>query len=178
MMTFFDYLYYKTCLFYSKREKNEDRITGVIVVSLMQYSNFFTFILILLIRFHQPFTYLMSVSVFCVLVISNGFRYNKLNYGILTARWAGESEERKKKKSSYLLLYIVVSTTVFLTLVIYKGEISRRALKNSTSGMVTPTNLYANNLQRTAASFLLPPRSFACPNSPDRQYPRAQHHQS
>jgi glucan phosphoethanolaminetransferase (alkaline phosphatase superfamily) len=143
MIAFFDYLFYKTCLFYSRKEKTDDRLTAVFIVSFMQYFNFFTFILILLIILHHRFTYLMSVSVLCVLVILNGFRYNKLSFEMLDARWAGESEERKKKKSSYLLLYIVVSTIVFLTLIIYKGEISRREHKNSTAGMVYYGNFTA-----------------------------------
>ena len=101
MLHFFDYLYYKSCNLYAKRNPEGAGISGLSVVALFQMFNlstvFFLFNIILDKNIHV--NKLLIVAVCALLLVLNGIRYNKLTYAILKERWDNEGKKRKLENS-------------------------------------------------------------------------------
>ena len=127
MLKFFDYLYYRTCEFYYKREGDSGfRFTAVLVISTMQGFNFCSILLITNIIFHKKIhiNNFEAIIPCIILVAINMIRYNnnKYDYEVLKEKWATEEKGMKIKKQRLLIAYIVLSTVLFLGLAIYLGS--------------------------------------------------------
>jgi formate hydrogenlyase subunit 3/multisubunit Na+/H+ antiporter MnhD subunit len=123
-MDFFDYVYYKSCKFYAKTDEEGSGISGLAVIALMEGFNIFT-IFILVCLFLQKKFHLgkLSMIVFAILLlIANGIRYNKLNYGVLKERWDNEDENIRGRKGRLVVLYIIGSAILCVGLAIYIGS--------------------------------------------------------
>ena len=125
MFRFFDYVYYRTCIFYNKSgEKKSYRISGLVLLSVLQVLN-------LLFLFQLTFTFLnywpsvnkyIAVILYVVFLILDGIRYNKLNYDVLRKRWANEDAETYQRKGVWVVLYILLSVLLVIVLIIVKGN--------------------------------------------------------
>ena len=124
VLHFFDYLYYKSCNLYAKRNPEGAGISGLCVVALFQMFNlsavFFLFNIIL--DKNIPVSKLLILAGCILLLILNGIRYNKVTYAVLKEKWDYEEENKKIKKQLLLLLYIVGSVILCLGLAIYHGS--------------------------------------------------------
>ena len=127
MFTFFDYLFYKVCEFYRKREKDDSgfRFEALAIVMGMQGFNLLSLLFFIELLSHKkiiiPKVYLIIFA--AVLLIMNGIMHNsnKYNYAILKEKRKNEEEKLKKKKENRIIVYIILSTVLFLGLAIYLG---------------------------------------------------------
>jgi len=124
MLHFFDYLYYKSCNLYAKRNPEGAGLSALPVVALFQMFNLSTvfFLFNIILEKNIPVNKLWIVASCALLLVLNGIRYNKLTYAILKERWDNEEENKKIKKQLLLLLYIVGSTVLCIGLAIYIGS--------------------------------------------------------
>jgi dolichol kinase len=125
MFTFFDYLYYKVCNFYKKREGGTGyRFSGLLVISAMYGFNLLSvlFLVQLVIRQNIDINKFQIIIFAVVLVILNGIRYNKYDYEMLKKRWENEGEKGRIKKQKLVVLYIIFSTLLFFGLAIFLGS--------------------------------------------------------
>jgi hypothetical protein len=125
MFRFFDYVYYRTCIFYNKSgEKTSYRISGLVLLSVLQVLN-------LLFLFQLTFTFLnywpslnkyIAVILYVIFLILDGIRYNKLNYDVLRERWANEDAQSYQRKGIWVVLYILLSVLLVIVLIIVKAN--------------------------------------------------------
>ena len=125
MIKFFDYLYYRTCEFYNKREGGSDfKFMAVLVTSTIQGFNLLSILFIIGLIAHEKIEinkfYYVILGV--ILIIINVIRYNKYDYDILKGRWGNEEERIKHKKKNLLIAYIIISTVLCLGLAINLGS--------------------------------------------------------
>src|SRR5438477_11071198 len=100
MWTFFDYAYYRICKFYYENRDSGARFGGLAVLSVIQFLNIFIvfWVICFLLRFTIHNNKLIVILGYFVIVVLNGFRYNKLNYDVLDAKWKDEDVRTQKKK--------------------------------------------------------------------------------
>lgn len=126
MLRFFDYLYYATCQFYNKYEgpKSNFGVSALIIVALAQGMNlsaiFFGICLIAQKKF--AISKILVGFLAILLLIVNGFRYNRLNYQVLDKRWGDEDKGKKDKKRKLFFIYVVFSIALSFGLAIYLGS--------------------------------------------------------
>jgi hypothetical protein len=118
MMVLFDYVYYKASDFYSRSDPNGAGISGLAVLTTVQFLNLLSAYMASFTFFHtKPYLNKGYVLLFmAVLLVLNGIRYNKRNYPILKERWAGESESRKGRNNLLVISYIMISLFVPVSL--------------------------------------------------------------
>lgn len=123
MLKFFDYVYYKCCQFYYKNgEENGYKISGLALLSLFQLLNIALIIILVFQWFHYWANInkmLFAIPVF-ILLLLNGFRYNKLNYDVLKEKWENESATTSKKREVGVLLYMVLSVILVIAVIIWR----------------------------------------------------------
>jgi hypothetical protein len=123
MLKFFDYFYYRSCLFYYENNDSSARIAALCVVSLFELFNLFSIFAVLSLLLTGTIAYgrliggIMSVG----LLISNGFRYNKLNFDVLRAKWQNENGHDRMKRKAFLRTYLILSVLAVL-LLIFRNE--------------------------------------------------------
>jgi glucan phosphoethanolaminetransferase (alkaline phosphatase superfamily) len=124
MLTFFDYLYYAVCDFYSKRGEKEPRFTALLISALMHSFNLLSilFFISLITQSKIGINKFYAVIMTLALIILNGIRYNKYNYDVMKEKWGNEEESKKKKKAFIIVLYVILSTVLFFWLAIYLGS--------------------------------------------------------
>jgi hypothetical protein len=124
MVSFFDYVYYRVCVFYDKNKDSSPGVSALLVVCLLQFFNISTILLLIQIAVTKRINIssLLVVSCIVMLLVVNGFRYNKLNYQVLRGRLANTSAVRKRRKESYVALYLIISTATVFILAIYLGS--------------------------------------------------------
>jgi hypothetical protein len=124
MMHFFDYLYYRTCIFYNKNgEKTSYRYSALIFISFLHTINLIFFVQLSYILFSLNFIinkYYILIP-YAVILALNGIRYNKFNYDYLNRKWGKEDVKVSQRKGSVLLMYILLSITGVIVLIIWKA---------------------------------------------------------
>lgn len=125
MIRFFDYTYYRICLFYDRNgDGKSSGISALILLTVVQIINLTTILGILFQLSHIYLgtnKFLYSIPYF-VLLILNGFYYNKYNYDVLKERWKDEDIETQKRKGVGVLLYIVLSGVAIIALIIWRAN--------------------------------------------------------
>jgi hypothetical protein len=127
MMKFFDYVYYKSCQFYyANGEGDGAGISGLAFLSLIQYLNLISIIAILWLIFPYKFVFtggakVITALIFIIIVVVNGFRYNKMNYNTLRERWDNEDKKIKRKKEIRVIFYILITVIIVIGLIFRKS---------------------------------------------------------
>lgn len=123
-MRAFDYLYYSTCKFYAKTDKDGAGLSGLAVVALMQSFNLLSIDIIIELWFHRNFAIGKPsiIGLGILLLIMNGVRYNKLNCPVLKEKWDSEAENTAIRKRVWVFLYILISSILCISLAIYVGS--------------------------------------------------------
>lgn len=113
MLSFFDYIYYRVCGFYYSNNSNSPRIAGLVVLSLMYLFNivFIYGLASLLLNGNIRFSIIATVILYLIILVFNGFRYNRLNYDVLNKKWENESVTSKSKKNRWIWMYFL--STIF-----------------------------------------------------------------
>ena len=124
MLTFFDYVYYKASDFYSKSDPNGAGISGLVVISLLQFLNVLSaYLLVCILSEQKPqLNKLYCLALLVFLLIVDGIRYNKRNYPVLKEKWGDEVRSKKTRNQLFVLAYIFCSFVLTLTLVILVSE--------------------------------------------------------
>jgi hypothetical protein len=124
MIYFFDYVYYRVCVFYDRNKDGSPGVSALLVVCLLQFFNISTIFLLIQIVFTKRINISRLVVVTCILLllIANGFRYNKLNYQVLRKTLANGSTVQNKRKQNYVVFYVVISTATVFLLAFYLGS--------------------------------------------------------
>ena len=125
MLRFFDYVYYRTCIFYEKSgEKKSYRISALVLLSALHVLNlFFLFQLIFTFLNYLPnINKYIAIIPYAAFLILNGVRYNKLNYDVLRERWANEDVKSYQKKGVGVVLYMLLSAVIVVVLIIIKAN--------------------------------------------------------
>ncbi len=127
MFKFFDYLFYKACEFYKKKEGGEGyRLGALLIIVVLQGFNVATIFLAAQVIAHAK----IKVSTFQVIIyvvfflVANGIKYNNSKYDLdeLRKRWGHEDERVRKKKQNIIIIYMVLSTALVFGLSIYLGS--------------------------------------------------------
>jgi hypothetical protein len=123
-MRFFNYLYCKTCAFYFKYNDSSPKIAALLVVVGMQVFNAFSlfFLLCVIMQRRIAPNKLLTVFIFLIFLVANGFWFNKYHYEVLKERWQNEKESSKNIRQFLVVSYIVLSTVLFFGLAIYLGS--------------------------------------------------------
>jgi|GEM_PF-2522279 len=123
ILRFFDYVQYRVCEFHSSHKGSNPEISGICVVSMMQYFNLFSvyeiFCIVQQKKYHFN-KFLLLLPIILLLVI-NIRRYSKFDYSLLKEKWSEFDGKQKTKKSLSVLAYITLSTVICLWLAIYLG---------------------------------------------------------
>jgi hypothetical protein len=117
MIYFFDYVYYRVCVFYDRNNDSSPGVSALLVVCLLQFFNLSTIFLLIQIVFTKRINISSRMVFTCILIllVANGFRYNKLNYQVLRKTLANGSTVQNKRKQNYVVFYVIISTaTVFI----------------------------------------------------------------
>jgi hypothetical protein len=124
MIYFFDYVYYRVCVFYDRNKDSSPGVSALLVVCLLQFFNISTIFLLIQIVFTKRINVsrLMVVTSILILLIANGFRYNKLNYQVLRKTLANGSTVQNKRKQNYVVFYVIISTATVFVLAFYLGS--------------------------------------------------------
>jgi len=125
MLNFFDYVYYKVCRYYAKRENpNGAGISGLAVIAALQTANIMILIFLICIIIERKIVgnKLWFLGIYLLLLVADGFRYNRLNYPVLHEKWKDELENRKIRNQLLVLFYISVSSLFAIGLAIYIGS--------------------------------------------------------
>ncbi len=101
-MKFFDYVYYRVCKFYDNHGERSPGISGLVVISLMYYFNISIVLDSISIFLQKKLNtgILLVLVIFALLLLVNGFRYNRLNYQVLKNIWCNEDNNAMKKKGN------------------------------------------------------------------------------
>jgi hypothetical protein len=124
MFLFFDYVFYKSCNLYAKKNPDGAGLSGLSVLVLMHVFNLLSILFLVSIilenkRFINKF---LVLALFVFLFIVNGIRYNKITYVSLKERWDCEDKNRKNKRQALVLIYIIGSVALLFGLAIYLGS--------------------------------------------------------
>lgn len=116
MLSLFDNIYYRFCRFYVSHEKNGGRISALVLLSLTQ------FIILDAIPTTLGMITTKQVVPFCLIcypliLILNGFRYNKLNYDILHKKWSAKSKKANDRSILATRLYLIFLILLILILI-------------------------------------------------------------
>lgn len=124
MLNFFDYVYYRICHLYYKTQESNPRIVGLIIIALMQSFNFISLFCIICILYQQKLNSTKAIILISgiIILILDGFRYNKLNYDVLKEKWKNENTSAQAIKGGIVLCYIILSTIICIGLAIYLGS--------------------------------------------------------
>lgn len=124
MLRLFDYVYYTICVFYDKNRGSSPGVTALLIIAMLQFFNLFTLLFLIEIILSQKISINNLTIVTCglLLLVWNGFRYNKFNYDILKEKWKNETTTQKKKKKNYVLFYLILSVVSVFALAIYVGS--------------------------------------------------------
>jgi hypothetical protein len=116
----FDYVYYRICRWYMNQNDSSPGITALIIISLLQFVNAFSlFILLCLaLKIHPTLSRVVPVISTITLLVLNGFRYNSLNYEVLSNRWANEDTLQGKRNGNKVRLYVLLSFLLVATLIL------------------------------------------------------------
>ena len=119
MLNFFDYFYYKVCIFYLKSGDSSARIGALCVVTLFQFLNLFSIFAIISLALNGFIKNgkVIGIVLAIGLLICNGFRYNRLNFDVLKEKWQNEKSTFSNKKKLFIAVYIVVSVLVVISLI-------------------------------------------------------------
>lgn len=122
-MVFFDYVYYRICMFYDKYEKAAET-SGLLVLTLMYAFNIFSISSIFEIILRRKFNPgKLSIVVFlATLLVLNGMRYNKIDFASLKEKWKDENTFTRIRRGRGVLVYIIISTIICIGLAIYLGS--------------------------------------------------------
>lgn len=118
-MIFFDYLYYKVCIFYLKSGDSGARIGALCVVTLFQFLNLFSLFAILslvlngMIKNGKLTGFILGIG----LLVYNGFRYNKLNFDVLKDKWQNEDQHSRIRKKTFIIIYLILSVLILVSLI-------------------------------------------------------------
>ena len=123
MLHFFDYVYYKSCKLYTKRNPDGAGLSGLAIIAGLQTFNLMTILFLITIILERKIIVikLLFIGLYILLLILNGIRYNKFTYAILKEKWDNEEENKKIKGQLLVLLYISGTAIMFLGLAIYIG---------------------------------------------------------
>lgn len=121
---FFDYVYYRICRFYDKKNSSSPGITGLCILSLTHCFNILSIFFLLSIVFQRKFdvSKWLIVLLYAILLFINGLRYNKLNYESLKKKWENENGNINQK-NNFVIPYILGSVVLFVILAIYIGSL-------------------------------------------------------
>jgi hypothetical protein len=116
----FDYVYYRICRWYMNQNDSSPGITALIIISLLQFVNAFSlFILLCLaLKIHPTLSRVVPVISTITLLVLNGFRYNSLNYEVLSNRWVNEDTLQGKRNGNKVRLYVLLSFLLVATLIL------------------------------------------------------------
>lgn len=130
-MLFFDYLYYRTYLFYLKRKDSVPGPSTLSVVVVMQLANLTSIIFIASVIYGRLLFINKSVAVFLFIftLIINGIYYKKNNFDKLADKWRNEESGLKNKRGIGIVIYIILSLVLFFGLAIYLGSMTKTVAK-------------------------------------------------
>jgi hypothetical protein len=121
---FFDYVYYKCCQFYDRNgEGSGAGISGLALLSVFQILNLIS----IMAAIFQIFHYYININKFwfavpfLALLILNGIRYNKLNYGVLSERWRSEDAIKMNKNETGVTIYMVSTVIIVIAVIIWRA---------------------------------------------------------
>jgi hypothetical protein len=111
LMTWFDYVYYRTYIAYQKRKESAPEIYAAGIVSIAQLcSAFMIDALLQCIMSISIFTNMKKSILFIIALIImslNERRYKKINFKILHKRWRDEPKKLRRKRGCWVLIYIL-----------------------------------------------------------------------
>jgi len=125
MIAFFDYVYYRLCVFYNKSGENRSyKISGLVLLSAIHTFNLFFVVQLICVSFHYwpPINKYFAVIPYFLLIIVNGFRYNKLNYDLLKERWGNEDSKAHQQRGIGVFLYIILSVIVVIIMIVWRAK--------------------------------------------------------
>ena len=123
-MTFFDCVYYKVSNFYAKAEKKDnDGLSGLAIVALMQSLNIFTLFntYCILVQQKIPLPSWSLALLILALTFANGTRYYKITFSSLQEKWEQIGERKRNILNNFVTVYIIGSISICLIIVIYLG---------------------------------------------------------
>lgn len=126
MLRFFDYVYYKSCQFYFRHgEGSGSGISGLAFLSLIQFLNLLSIVTIFWLVF--PYEFILTARdkiivafIYIIIIVTNGIRYNKLNYDILKDKYESEDERIQQKKQIGVIFYLVITILIVIALIFRK----------------------------------------------------------
>jgi hypothetical protein len=124
MLTFFDYVYYRVCVFYDKNKQNSPGVIALFILSTVQIVNLLTVLFLADILFGiRMVPNKIALIIICALFLFiNGIRYNKFNYQVLKEKWHQETPA-SNNRGRFVFLYIVLSfLTVFILAICFGGN--------------------------------------------------------
>lgn len=124
----FDYFFYRVISFYKSNFGDEDRLYGVLILSILQCQNIMAIAGLAFIFLHEANQITTVTMVFIGTIISlifNAIRYYRTtSYKDLEKIWAEEKRTTRNRRGYYLFLYIILSFVGSVVIV----SISRTAI--------------------------------------------------
>ncbi len=120
MFSFFDYFYYRACKFYEEHRGTGPRFSGLFAIATMQMFNILSLIyLFCFIKKIRYVSYWPILLITLIVLLLDGFRYNKVNYDVLKAKWKNENQSKLKKLDIAVLLYFIFTLLILMTIVVF-----------------------------------------------------------
>lgn len=120
-LSLFDYFFYRITSFYEKVFGDEDRLYGVLILSLLQGQNILaiTGLVFLSLNKANDFTSLSMVIVGTFIpLVMNAIRYNVVvSFKDLNEQWSKEDRSTKRRGTFYFFLYVVLSIVAAVVLI-------------------------------------------------------------
>jgi hypothetical protein len=125
MLHFFDYLYYRTCVFYNNNgEKTSYRLSALAFISTLHTLNliFFVQLSLNLMKSNFIINKYYGLVPCAIILLLNGVRYYKFDYDYLNDKYGQENAKVWKRKGNALLIYILLSILGIIILAIWKAN--------------------------------------------------------
>ena len=123
-MRFFDYIWYRTFLFYTSKNDDIPKISTSFFLGMIQSMNTLTFFFILEYLLIEPLVNnIIGVSIAFSFVFLNMIRYREKRIAKIITSWENEKVS-KKKWGFYSLLYIIISLIIIVTVASFIGSLN------------------------------------------------------
>ena len=127
ILNLWDYLYYRTTLFYKKTESKfgfeDNKMRGSYTAGFFFFMNILTLVSIILMIFFDKDTFkgndYLAIASVVVFILSNLYSiqyFEQKRHNLIFENFKKENINQKKTRGNYLILYIILSIISFMTM--------------------------------------------------------------
>lgn len=106
----FDYVFYRTFVFYSNRKSNAPQAVGSAIISLIQFFCIVDILFVFQLFLHFEMPSKIYAGILCIFLIGvNWYKYERNPIvDALKAKWGDENDEQKSTKGTLIIVALVI----------------------------------------------------------------------